>query len=306
MGGMQGQPGMSSPDLMGGASGMNQGYGQQGQQQPPQGYPAQQQGYAAHGGYSNANAAAGSGGFTALGSNPQVPGPGMPGALGPSMPPGGYGSMTPQGGMQHPNGAPGGKPDLATTLKTHAIKIIGGTLLFVGAILFLIDTDEAPAPTKKNNVASVDGGSADAGTSSGTAVGGGGTGTAPTAPPVMQQQTPTAPAWPAGVPCPPPNWPPNTPLPCTPNDVRTPPDKPTPDRGTKDAGKASEPKDAGAPLAPGAKTLARQAVDAVASGDTARAAAAYEELARRDPNDKVFAEAARILRAKLDGGVPGQ
>ena len=67
-----------------------------------------------------------------------------------------------------------------------------------------------------------------------------------------------------------------------------------------------EPKDAGAPLAAGTKTLERQAVDAVVGGDTNKAAAAYEELVRRDPNNTVYAEAARILRAKLDGGVPGQ
>jgi hypothetical protein len=299
---MQGQPGLSSqPDMMGGAPGMNQGYGQQGQQQ--QGYPPQQQGYAAHGGYSNAG---GSGAFTALGSNPQIPGPpGMPGAMGPSMPPGGYGSMTPQGGMQQPNGAPGAKPDLATQLKPHMIKIIGGTLLFVGAILFLIDSDDPPPPPKKNNVATSDAGAAPTGATAAGGTGAPSAGAAPTAPPVMQ--APTAPAWPAGVPCPPPNWPPNTPLPCTPNDVKTPPDKTPPDKVTKDAGAGKDPKDAGGPpLAPGSKTLARQAVDAVAAGDTARAAAAYEELARRDPNDKVFAEAARILRAKLDGGVPGQ
>ncbi|MDB4936741.1 MAG: hypothetical protein JWP87_3713 [Labilithrix sp.] len=293
----------SQPDMMGGAPGMNQGYGQQ-QGQPPQGYPPQQQGYAAHGGYSNSG---GSGAFNALGSNPQLPGPpGMPGPLGPSMPPGGYGSMTPQG-MQQPNGAPAAKPDLAATLKTHSIKIIGGTLLFVGAILFLIDSDEpAPAP-KKPSVASADGGAAaDSGTAASTGAGVSSAGAAPTAPPVMQQNPPL-PAWPAGFPCPPPNWPPNTPLPCTPNGISASatPDKPAEGR-TKDGGKTSDPKDAGAPLAPGTKTLARQAVDAVAAGDTARAAAAYEELARRDPNDKVFAEAARILRAKLDGGLPGQ
>ena len=41
------------------------------------------------------------------------------------------------------------------------------------------------------------------------------------------------------------------------------------------------------------------------AGETSKAAAAYEELVRRDPNNKVYAEAARILRAKLDGGLPG-
>ena len=79
---------------------------------------------------------------------------------------------------------------------------------------------------------------------------------------------------------------------------RTPPEK-----GAKDAGaKGSDSKDAGAALPAGVKTLERQAVDYVAAGDTAKAAAAYEELVRRDPNNKVYAEAARILRAKLDAG----
>jgi hypothetical protein len=118
---------------------------------------------------------------------------------------------------------------------------------------------------------------------------------------------PTAPAWPAGVACPPPNWPPNTPLPCTPNAAGSETGTKPGGRDVKDAGaRTSDAKDAGAPLPAGAKTLERQAVDYVASGDTAKAAAAYEELVRRDPNNKIYAEAARILRAKLDGGVPGQ
>jgi hypothetical protein len=49
------------------------------------------------------------------------------------------------------------------------------------------------------------------------------------------------------------------------------------------------------------KTLERQAVDAVASGNYPQALAYYDELSRRDPSNRVYAEAARILRAKLDG-----
>ena len=107
------------------------------------------------------------------------------------------------------------------------------------------------------------------------------------------------PPWPPGVPCPPPNWPAGTPLPCTPIsgsaiasavDAGAPTARPDPPSRN---GKGSTP------------TLERQAVDFVASGDTAKAAAAYEELVRRDPNNRVYAEAARILRAKLDAGAAG-
>ena len=88
------------------------------------------------------------------------------------------------------------------------------------------------------------------------------------------------------------------PLPCTPNVSGQQPDPPI-----RDGGKT--PKDAGGPaLAAGTKTLERQAVDLVAAGEMAKAAAAYEELVRRDPNNKVYAEAARILRSKLDAGTP--
>ena len=107
-----------------------------------------------------------------------------------------------------------------------------------------------------------------------------------------QGWVPVAQAWPAGVPCPPPNWPPNTPLPCTPNGIGATNNRP-PEKGSKDAGaKGGDSKDAGAALPAGVKTLERQAVDYVAAGDTAKAAAAYEELVRRDPNNKVYAEAA--------------
>ena len=229
--------------------------------------------------------------------------PGMPGPMGPSMPPGGYGSMTPQGGMQQP-GPQSPPSDFVSKLKANSIpKIIAGLLFIVGGILYLAEDDEPQPTVKKKPIATLDGGSLEgglaAGSTSGTAKPGTSAGPAPTSPPVMGQgPQPIAPAWPAGVPCPPPNWPPNTPLPCTPNGVST-----TPDKGAKDAGaRANDPKDAGATLPAGVKTLERQAVDYVASGDTAKAAAAYEELVRRDPNNKVYAEAARILRAKLDGG----
>jgi hypothetical protein len=52
------------------------------------------------------------------------------------------------------------------------------------------------------------------------------------------------------------------------------------------------------------RTLERQAVDFVAASDYAHAAAVYEVLQQQNPSNRVYAEAARILRAKADGGVP--
>ena len=298
-GGMQGDPMQGGMPPQGPGGMQSGGY-------PQQGYPQQQQGYGAHGGYS----AGGSGAFNAMtGTGPQLPGPpGMPGQMGPSMPPGGYGSMTPQGGMQQPTAPQTPMQEFVAKLKANSIpKIIAGVLFIIGGILYLAEDDEPQPQPRKKTVAALDGGTLDGGTATGTAAGGSSTGPGPalTAPPVMTQ-APT-PSWPAGVPCPPPNWPPNTPLPCTPNGISATPDKPEkPEKGGRDGGR-SDPKDAGGPsLPPGTKTLERQAVDYVAAGDTAKAAATYEELVRRDPNNKVYAEAARILRAKLDGGLPGQ
>ena len=266
---------------------------QQGFPQQQQGYDPQQQGYPQQG-YPNAG---GSGSFGSMGPSgmPSIPGPpGMPQG---SMGPGGYGSMTPQGGMTQP-GPPNAMQDFVAKLKANSVpKIIAGVLFIIGGILYLAE-DEDPPPPKKKAIATLDGG-----TEAGTAAGGTAATTAPTAPPVMTGAT--NPAWPPGVPCPPPNWPANTPLPCVPNGLSgggTAPEPPP----RRDGGKpTAEPKDAGAALAVGTKTLERQAVDHVFAGETSKAAAAYEELVRRDPNNKVYAEAARILRAKLDGGLPG-
>jgi hypothetical protein len=287
-GGMQGGP-MMQPDMSQGGPPMQSGaFPQQSFPPPQQGF--QNQGYPA-------------GGSGAYGAIPGAPG--MPGGMGPSMPPGGYGSMTPQGGMQQP-GAPQAPPnDLMSKLKANSIpKIVAGLLFIVGGILYLAEDDE-PQPVKKKPIASLDGGSVEGGLAGGS---GSGTGAdaSPGAAPTAPMAGPISPSWPAGVPCPPPNWPPNTPLPCTPNNIPTTPDRPDRnpnEKGGKDAGaKAGEPKDAGTTLPAGVKTLERQAVDYVAAGDTAKAATAYEELVRRDPNNKVYAEAARILRAKLDAG----
>ena len=293
--GMQGGP-MMQPDM---GHGGQPGNPNQSGGYPQQGYPQQQQQGFPNQGYPGAP---GSGQYGIVQGQP-----GMPGQMGPSMPPGGYGSMTPQGGMQQqqPGGPQPPPNDFVSKLKANSIpKIIAGLLFVVGGILYLAEDDD-PQPVKKKPLTTLDGGSLEAGLAAGSGSGSGtgaSAGTAPTSPPVMGQG-PTASSWPAGVPCPPANWPPNTPLPCTPNGLTSPdrPDRTPPERGAKDAG-AKEPKDAGATLPAGVKTLERQAVDHVAAGETAKAAASYEELVRRDPNNKVYAEAARILRAKLDAG----
>lgn len=299
--------GMMAPMMGSGPPGSMQVYGQPqdpyGQQQQQQ----QQQGFGPP-----SYGPSGSGAYGSMGppGMQQIPGPpGLPqGSMGPSMPPGGFGSMTPQGGMhqpQGPQGPQGPMQDFVAKLKANSIpKIIAGILFIIGGILYLAEDDD-PKPVKKKPTATLDGGSLEGGVAAGT-----GTGVAPpvTAPPVMQPPTIATNAWPPGVPCPPPNWPPNTPLPCTPNNVGTQADNNPPPGKQKDAGarEPREPRDAGPPVVAGSKTLERQAVDAVAAGDNVKASAAYEELVRRDPNNKVYAEAARILRAKLDGGVSGQ
>jgi hypothetical protein len=60
-----------------------------------------------------------------------------------------------------------------------------------------------------------------------------------------------------------------------------------------------------ASLAPGQKTIERQAVDAMAAGDFPRAVALYTQLAQANPKNLAYAEAARILRSRLaDAGPP--
>jgi hypothetical protein len=245
--------------------------------QPPQPYA-----HAPPGGQGYPN---GSGAYGVQGPNGQ----GMPpqGAMGT----GGYGTMNPQG-MQQPPAAPppaNGTQALIAKLKENSIpKIVAGLLFIIGGILYLAEDDDPPPP-KRKPVPSLDGGTP-------VTAGSGASSAPPVMPPVM-------PPWPAGVPCPPPNWPPNTPLPCVPNGISPSSADPPPPPPPPPSGKPN--KDAGGPTTTGGtKSLERQAVDFVAAGDTARAAAAYEELVKREPNNKVYAEAARILRAKLDAGAP--
>ena len=258
-----------------------QGFDPNQQQAPmpmqPMGFEPHQAPYPPQQGYPN-----GSGAYGAMGPHD----PAMQGPMGA----GGYphGMQQPQPGMPLPAGAARPAPTpgqaLLAKLKENSIpKIVAGLLFIIGGILYLAEDDDPPP--KRKPVAALDGGAMP---------GAGGSGAPSVAPPVMM------PPWPAGVPCPPPNWPPDTPLPCVPNGVAVPNDtNPTPNAtgGRPNTGD----KDAGPPTTSG-KSLERQAVDFVASGDTARAAAAYEELVKREPNNKVYAEAARILRAKLDAG----
>jgi hypothetical protein len=57
-------------------------------------------------------------------------------------------------------------------------------------------------------------------------------------------------------------------------------------------------------VASAATTLEREAVDAIAVNDYARAAALYEQLRQQHPTTRAYAEAARILSAKADAGAP--
>ncbi|CAN5923763.1 hypothetical protein BH11MYX4_BH11MYX4_10160 [soil metagenome] len=264
------------PHGFGPPQGFDQGFDPNQMPPQPQGFDPHQPPYGAPQGYPNGG---GSGAYGAMGPG-AMSGPGMP--QGP-MGTGPYGSMSPQGAPQHNAPPAAGMQQLVAKLKENSIpKIVAGLLFIIGGILYLSEDDDPPP--KRKPVATLDAGAAPSSASS----------AAPVSPPVMPPN-PFLPAWPPGVPCPPANWPPNTPLPCVPNGLTQQADPPTPPvRGSKDAG---------APAAVGGtKTLERQAVDFVAAGDTAKAAAAYEELVRREPNNKVYAEAARILRAKLDGG----
>ena len=51
-------------------------------------------------------------------------------------------------------------------------------------------------------------------------------------------------------------------------------------------------------------TMARAAADSVATGDFSRALALYRELARREPENRVYAEAARILSERAQVRTP--
>jgi hypothetical protein len=108
------------------------------------------------------------------------------------------------------------------------------------------------------------------------------------------------PCVPLGTPMPPPSTQP------VPQPGPAPGPQPAPQPGPQPApptGPSSSPVAVAPPTGP--KTLERQAVDAVAVNDYARAAAIYETLlAQSNPKNPVYAEAARILRQKADAGAP--
>jgi hypothetical protein len=93
-----------------------------------------------------------------------------------------------------------------------------------------------------------------------------------------------------------------TPMPPAPSQ-RTPPPATAQQPAPSATAPAPAPTPAPTPVAAvGNKTLERQAVDFVAAGDFARAAAVYEQLQAQNPNNPVYGEAVRILRMKADAG----
>jgi hypothetical protein len=248
------------------------------------------------------------------GSGP-YPQQGYPGGSGPynSMAPGamqsgGYGSMT-GGQLGGPPPPPEGSvPYYVAKYKElsppkRILVILAPFCLIASGYLILFDDDGAPAPIATTTLdGGMEGGS--------LAAGSGGPSAAPppstppsTPPPITPPPiTPPQPACPPGfvpytiaingqIPC----VPIGTPMPPPPNGgAVTPLPNPIP----------ASPVEAGAPppSTPSTKTLERQAVDAVAIGEYAKAAAIYDQLHQQNPNNRVYAEAARILRAKIDAG----
>jgi hypothetical protein len=226
----------------------------------------------------------------ASGAYGAMPSGAMPpmGPAGPSMAPGGYGSTT-QGGQQPATGGQGFSDLMKDPAQRKKLMALG-VILLGGAYVLLMD-DDPPAQQAKKPV--LHDGGADA-----AMVATGGTGTVP---PI----TTTAPT-PAS-PCPPGFQPygavqPGQPITCVPNPA-----------GDATAAVANAPRDAGAPAATdsgtkvtttsGQKTLERQAIDYVATGEYGKAIGIYEKLSQQFPDNKVYSEALRILRMKLDAGV---
>jgi hypothetical protein len=263
------------------------------------------------------------GGFQGTGPYPMQPGmppPGMNPGM-PSMPPGGYGTMTPHQG-QPPIPQQVGFARFVAEFKAFSgpkkVLVFLMPIALLGAV-FILFTDDPPPPKQATR--------ADGGVEGGV-VAASSAGKGPATP--SYTLAPTAQQWPPSVPCPPAGWPPNEPLPCIPPGY-TPPATATAAATTppaidvgggagtaappgKDGGAEPKEKDAGAEPKEkpprGQKTLERQAVDLVAAGRFAEAAAVYDQLAQqqqqRDPKntDPTYREAARILRSKLDGGAP--
>jgi hypothetical protein len=296
---MGGQPGPMPPGMVQGVMPLQMPPGAYGP--PPGGYPPQgQPGYPPQMG-PHAFVGTGQGGPGPSGAYPlpsgAMPAGGYPpqGPGGPSIGPGGpggYGSTTPEGAQ------PGGMQSVGDVMKDPSSrkKIMAlGVILLGGAYILLMDDE--PEPRKKKPIAARDGG-ADA------ALGAAAKPPASlTVPPIQPQTSPCPPGFqPYGTVAP---GQPITCVPMQPVDADAGAQLAAKDAGgppiaVADAGVAAPPK-----ITPGQqKTLERQAVDHVATGEYGKAIGIYEKLSQQFPDNKVYSEALRILRAKLDAGVP--
>lgn len=295
-GGMPMQPGMPMQGMPSGSmppGGMpppgGYGYPQPGQSggYPQQGYPPGQMG--------------GSGAFGTMPSGQMQGGPG-----GPSVVPGGFGPGTPEPAKSE------GLQSFSEVMKDPAQRkklLAVGVILMGGVYLLLLDDDPPPPPRRP--VAMADGGLL----ADGGAVAAGGTAGGPlVAPPA---------------PCPAGFQPygevrAGAPVTCVPAPAGDPGSSgavagssgviggsstgggTAGQTGPTDAGSAVAAVDAGKPkvvTSTQQKTLERQAVDYVAIGEYQKAIGIYEQLSRQFPDNKVYSEALRILRQKLDAGV---
>lgn len=285
--GMQMQPGMQP-----GMQGMPQGSMPPGM--PPAGgygYPQQPGGYGQPAyGPPPGQMSGGSGAYGALPSGQMQAGPG------------GYGSETPQpGGEQKSEGL----TPMSEVMKDprQRVKLLAvGIILMGGIYLLLLDDDPAPVPPTK--VAVADGGlAAEGGMMAGTS---GGAITPPPAPcPAGFQAYGEVRA--------------GQPVTCVPLHQGGSGDPGSSSGGgavaitdagatqTSSGGSGAQTPDAGKPkpTSTSQKTLERQAVDYVAIGEYQKAIGIYEQLARQFPDNKVYSEALRILRQKLDAGAGG-
>ena len=240
----------------------------------------------------------GSGNSTAATYQPY---PGQPSAAYNSVPPG-YGSMT--GGQVGGTHGGGVGPYVARyrmlSTPKRILVVLAPFCIAAAAYLLLFDT-AGPAPS-----------------SSGPDAGDGMFATNPQpiavppvqtpAAPIQPQAPPQPPTAPAPLGCPPGfvpypvQVPPGAAIPCVPAGTPMPaPSAATPAVPTTPTPSPAAPSpDPSAALA--ARTLERQAVDFVAANDFAHAAAVYEMLQQQNPLNRVYAEAARILRNKADAG----
>ena len=220
-------------------------------------------------------------------------------SMGPgAMPSGGYGAMT---------GGQVGTPDASLVAKYKELSppkrilvILAPFCLLAAAYLLLFDEEEvAPGP-----VATLDAGAGEASiTASSNApppsV------PPPVLPPPVASPNPVPPSCPPGfVPY---SVAINGQIPCVPAGTPMPPASEGAASAVAPTAPATPPGSTAAttpPPAPSTKTLERQAVDYVAVGNYGAAVQVYEQLRQQNPENPVYPEAIRILRAKLDAGIP--